>query len=243
MRGTRIERLVALCVSVVVSLGVTAASASLASASQREDSDRIVKSIEDVDAVMFQGEIISLGDYAGLEAEGAGEDSTLHLVVDPSAIERGYFVAFATEADASAYMESHGMGPFPGTQRDSAVESATESRLAAAEAMESLSLPSVALGCSEPNHLGRLYELVQCGGSYFNVLWNEAIPDLRVYGWNDRARSAALGDCIGALTGWIDINYQGDSRSYGGLSLYPTLLPGFAGEISSLKTTAAGPCA
>jgi hypothetical protein len=199
-----------------------------------------------VTKVLLDGKLISFGDYAKVQAAADAAGAGIAMVIDESAISRGYVVAYRNRADASAYMQSHGMGAMPSSDRDPVVEAATSARhqaeAAAAKASAGTATTMPLSTCGPPNHLGKLYENVACGGAYFSVLWNEADSYLGTYGWNDRASSAAIGDCIGNMTVWINANYSGSSTSYHGGDVYTSLYT-FNDAISSLKTNVTAPCA
>lgn len=196
-----------------------------------------------VSQVSLDGNLMSLEAFseAATKADAAG--GALHLVVDASAADRGYLVAFSDADAASAYMIDHGMGALPTSTREPAREAATSRAKAAASTQRMVLSPAAAMSmCSLPNHMGYLYANASCGGSALGVGWNDAVPDLRVYGWNDRAHSAALGDCIRQMTLWPNINYGGTSTSIAGYSVYTNLPLNFNGTVSSYKTTSTGVC-
>lgn len=196
-----------------------------------------------VDEVSLDGTVLSLDAYQSIAASADLVGGSLTLVVDPSAVERGYLMAFSDDEEASDYMTAHGMGTLPSSDREPALEAATAAAKQASLLRSQLRTVAAASVCSLPNHMGYFYDNAACGGAAFGIGWNEAVPNLSTYGWNDRANSAALGDCIANLTIWINSNYGGSKTSLHGGDVYTALPIGYVNEVSSYKTDVTGPCA
>lgn len=237
------RRAAALAASFLLAAGIAAVPATAASADSQSPEGFMVEGTN-VNLVSLDGDLMTLEafDAAAAKADSAG--GGLHLVVDPSAATRGYLVAFSDAAAASKYMVAHGMGELPSSDREPAREAATAFAKTSAVKASATLAPLAALSvCSLPNHMGYIYDYAACGGPSLGIGWNEALPDLRVYGWNDRAASAALGDCIGSMTIYPDIYYGGTSTSIRGFAVYTSLPLNYNNTVSSYKTTVAGPCA
>lgn len=237
------RRATALAASFLLAAGIAAMPATAASADSRSPEGFVLEGTN-VNLVSLDGNMMTLEAFGATAAKVDSTGGALHLVVDPSAATRGYLVAFSDAAAASKYMVAHGMGELPSSDREPAREAATALAKASAVMANATLAPLAASSvCSLPNHMGYIYDYAACGGASLGIGWNEAVPDLRVYGWNDRATSAALGDCIGSMVLYPNINYGGTSTSIRGFAVYTSLPLNFNNTVSSYKTTVAGPCA
>ncbi len=190
-----------------------------------------------IDKVQYKSTVMSIDQY---EAVAQADEAAQNMVIDQSAVGRGYFVAFDNEDELRTYLEDHGL-PYLSPESDPRapygdLEKATGESKSLAEA-----LPLSVNACVIPNHMGWLYDDTSCAGAQLGVIASEAVPDLGIYGWNNKASSAAFGDCIGSLRGWEFTNYTGDSWSYGGYGIHSTLSGG-SNQIDSYKTAASGLC-
>ena len=71
--------------------------------------------------VRFDGRMISLGTYISrVEPAATSTKHYVHLIVDRSAVKRGYFVAFSNETAAARYLHAHGMSAVAQTATNSA---------------------------------------------------------------------------------------------------------------------------
>lgn len=207
-----------LALATVFTVAATHHQSPTATPPQVQESAAISISGSKVDKVQVDGKVITFAEYAAArvpQSETAGKP--LHLIVDHSAIARGYLVAFTDESQAQRYMTAHGMGSSASGEKTRQHNPALDEH---PQTKHLNGLPVDNVTCSLPNHYAKLYDVTACTGSSFIVLWGENDPDLSVYGFNDKTSSIAIGNCISNLDVWKDKNYTGAHTSYGGGDVY-----------------------
>jgi hypothetical protein len=194
--------------------------------------------------VRFQGQVIPLGTYMS-KAEPTAERSGryVNLVVDRSAVGRGYFVAFTDKHAAARYMRAHGMG----TISDKATNRALGDRLRRqAKSTRPVTLDGTGISlaaCSTSIHFAFFYDGLSCGGSDLSMVSNDAIPSFSTYGFDNKTSSLDVGDCIANVSVWTSDNYDNSSNhtTFGGDDFYNEMPLHFDNSISSAKTDSS-PC-
>lgn len=199
-----------------------------------------------VDKVLFRGAVISADSYGRVVAAAPNHGSGLGVVIDKSALTRGYVVAFDSVGATNAYLSQHHLGTLPTTATVGTSPVAALTRLHKAQEY-SLGSDKVSLvTCSLPNHYAQMFKNSSCGGSYLAVSWNDAVPKMSTYGYDNQVSSIAIGNCISNMTTWNSDGYTGASASFGGSDVYSVLGPqggaNINDSISSVKTDSSGVC-
>jgi len=194
--------------------------------------------------VRFDGRMISLGTYISrVEPAAARTKHYVHLIVDRSAVKRGYFVAFSNETAATRYLHAHGMSAAASTGANSAA--GDRLRRVATPAAQPMTLngrPVVLAACSTSIHFAFFYDGTSCTGSSLSMVSNDQIPHFGTYGFTDKTSSLDVGDCISNVDVWVDGNYLGNHTTFGGDDFYNAMPIGFNNTISSAKTDSSGVC-
>lgn len=208
-----------------------------------------------VNRVLLNGKFLSLQDYGVLEARANATGSVLNLMVDTSAIGRGYMVAFTSESESAAYLNA-----IPHARSRSTKKIEREPLLQAgrvmAGGMSSLKLGDDRVGLmtcatsSQPTHQAYLFADTACGGSIFVAIWDETEANLGTYGWSNRISSMIIGDCIPNLRAYDNTGASGGaSRNFGnssGHTTYSSIQFGgaqnWSDRISSYTTDVQAPC-
>ena len=197
-----------------------------------------------VDKVLFRGKVVPVSAYRHVVAAAPNHGTGLGVVIDKSAIARGYVVAFESDAATNAYMSQHHLGKLPSTALESHVSALTGPHKGSETTLGSDRVSMVT--CSLPYKHAEMYETSYCGGSYLAVSWNDAIPAMSTYGWDNRVSSIGIGTCISNMTTWNSNSYTGARASFGGGTVYSVLAPqggsNINDSISSVKTDYSGAC-
>lgn len=191
-----------------------------------------------VSKVLYAGHLLSLRAYHEQVDAAAKHGQALHLVVDRSAVARGYFVAFRSTTAANAYMRAHRLGTIPG---------AGQTRTAGGQVVPATKTtlngrPVTLATCSLPQYYAFFYQNCSCGGSYLSMINSDQIPNFSTYGFNDMTSSLAVGCKISNVTVWKDANYSGSTTSFGGFDVYTVMPAGWNDVISSAKTDSSFAC-
>jgi len=194
-----------------------------------------------ISKVSLDGRIESLQRfYAVDQAAGQATGKTTHLIMDQSAIARGYFVAFTNPDAAQVYMTAHGLGKdLSGTAEVGGL--APEKRLQTIGASSLGGQPISLVTCSLTNYV-YMWKDASCGGQQLDMVANDAISNFADYGFNDVMSSAEVGYCISNLSLWINSNYMGSETTLGGGDYYSSMPSGFNDDVSSSKTDSSGAC-
>lgn len=171
-----------------------------------------------VTKVMLDGKLMSFERYQTEIVPAEPASTKLDLVVDPSAVGRGYLVAFRTPAESERYLESVGaVIPAPVVRENP--RGAELRAQAVARMQHTLNGERIDLvGCSSPYSINAayLYDGIGCTGSYLSMWSQDQIPSMGTYGFNDKISSVNLGNCIYMLKMFRDSNYLGGSVTYYG---------------------------
>ena len=186
-----------------------------------------------VSRVMLDGHLLSLRAYAA-----AANRQTLHVVLDRSAVARGYFVAFRSVAATNAYLRAHRLGSVPGSVRNSTAQVVRQSASATTLNGKAATLAT----CSLPSYYAFFYKDSSCNGSYLSMVNSDQIPHFSTYGFNDVVSSLAVGCKISNVTVWKDASYSGSTTSFGGFDVYTGMPSGWNDVISSAKTDSSFAC-
>ena len=198
-----------------------------------------------VDRVMYHHQLISVETYENTTVAADAKHGVFpHLIVDRSATTRGYLVAYDTVAEADRYTSSHHMGVAPVSNATHVSASTGAHKGASPSSLNGVAAQLAT--CSLPNHVGWFYDGTDCTSSTFGIGYTDSVPSMSTYGWDNKASSVALGNCISGLTVWNSDKYTGASTSFGGSDVY-TSMPivngaGFNNSISSYKTTKSAAC-
>lgn len=95
--------------------------------------------------------------------------------------------------------------------------------------------------CALGEKFVKMYKDTGCNGAYLSMIYNDAIPDMRTYGFNDAISAATVGYCVSGWTTYTNINYGGSTKTWGGGQYYSTL-PGWGDTISSARTNRSAAC-
>jgi hypothetical protein len=198
-----------------------------------------------VSKVSYAGRIVSLTHYK-TRVEPAAERAhrSLTLVVDRSAVARGYLVAFRTDRAAQAYLAAHGLGRLstkPVNVR--AGDRLRAAQRAAAAKQQTLNGRAVTLAtCSLPSYYAYFWTNSACGGTYISMVNSDAIPHFSTYGYNDTTSSLSVGCKISNVDVWKDASYSGTHTIFGGNDVYTLMPSGWNDVISSAITDSSGAC-
>lgn len=192
-----------------------------------------------VSEISLDGQLMPVSQYydsALPGAEAAGK--YLHLVLDRSAVARGYFVAYSDLNAAQAYLTAHDLG---------AINTSTTARVAKADRVSTVGLSSlngrsISLAACDFVPEVWLFVDVSCGGSELGMVPNDYISNMADYGFNDKISSAEVGYCISNLTIWTNANKGGSTTSLGGGDVYTSMPIGFNDDVSSASTDSSGAC-
>jgi hypothetical protein len=190
-----------------------------------------------VSRVLLDGHLVSLSAYQAAVTAEESRGRALHLVVDRSAVARGYFVAFRSTAAANAYLKAHRLGVIPGSVRNS--------RAQVVRASQATTINGRAIDlatCTLPSYYAFFYVNSSCGGSYLSMVNSDQIPHFSTYGFNDVVSSLAVGCKISNVTVWKDASYSGSTTSFGGFDVYTGMPSGWNDVISSAKTDSSFAC-
>ena len=171
-----------------------------------------------VTKVMLDGRLMSFERYQTEIVPAEPASTKLDLVVDPSAVGRGYLVAFRTPADSERYLESVGAVIPPPVVRENPRGAVLRAQ-AAARTQQTLNGDKIDLvGCSSPYSINAayLYDGIGCTNTYLSMWSQDMIPSMGTYGFNDKTSSVNLGNCIYMLKMFRDSNYLGTSVTYYG---------------------------
>jgi len=194
--------------------------------------------------VRFGHQMMSLATYIS-RVEPAAERTGhyVHLVVDRSAVKRGYFVAFSNEAVAARYLHAHGMSTGSQTATSSAV--ADQRRRVSTSSAHPMTVNGEAVNlaaCATGIDYAFFYDGSSCTGSYLSMVSNDQIPHFGTYGFTDKTSSLDVGRCISNVDVWVDGSYTGNHTTFGGDDFYNAMPSGFNNSISSAKTDSSGAC-
>jgi hypothetical protein len=196
--------------------------------------------------VKLDGRLMRLKQYVEAERpRAAAEGRRLRLVVDATAGQRGYFVAFSNDRNADNYERSVGMGPLPAVPTNQAAGDAERAELQLAEAaavqptLNGRAISTVV--CSLPSRYAYMYKDTSCNGSYLSMVDNDYISHLSTYGFNDVVSSFAIGCKISNLRVWEHHSKGGSSTSFGGGGVYSTVGT-WNDRISSTATDSSAAC-
>jgi hypothetical protein len=170
----------------------------------------------DVSRVLLNGHLVSYSTYrTSIEPAANAKHQPLTLVVDSSAVARGYFVAFSSTAAANKYMAAHNM--MPGTSALSAAAgNAQRAKDAVAANSQTLNGQSVQLAACSVGSFAVMYDGTNCTGQSLSMLAKDIINNFGVYNFNDKASSLSLGTCIVQMRMFLDVNLTGTVTVFGG---------------------------
>jgi hypothetical protein len=191
--------------------------------------------------VSFDGTLESLQHYYGVdEAASAASGKAAHLIMDQSAVARGYFMAFTDPAAAQTYMTAHGLGTdLTGTVKAAGLTSSRRVQTIGASSLGGQPISLVT--CTLTTYVS-MWKNASCGGQLLDMVANDAISNFNDYGFNDAMSSAEVGYCVSNLSLWVNSNYAGSETTLGGGDYYSVMPTGFNDNISSAKTDSSGAC-
>ena len=173
-----------------------------------------------VSTVRYQGQTMSLDAYqrtVGPAASAAG--TYLNLFIDPSAVARGYLVAFSDRGRADAYALAHGMAG-TGTSGQAAGDRMRAARAAAARDASPVLVAghrvTLAACDGSGNYYASLYDGLNCTGQLLSMLSRDIVNRMSDYAFDNKASSFWLGQCIVSLKLFKDNNLTGEQHTYGG---------------------------
>jgi hypothetical protein len=189
--------------------------------------------------VDYDGRLISIARYESHAVPAASRAGRRpHLILDGSARSRGYLVAYDSQKKANAYMVAHHM-PLLSAWKKQPAANVPPSGTAGTPVRLGTTMATLT-ACSLPNHAGDFYDGTDCNGAELGIGYPDAVPKMSTYGWDNRASSIALGDCIGDLHTWNSNNYTGAPGTFGGDDVYTALGPqggaNINNSISSFKS-------
>lgn len=180
--------------------------------------------------VKYHDKVVSFDAYESKLAPAAvAKGQRPNLIVDRTAVSRGYMVAFDSPAESARYERQAGFKPTikaPSTAHDPTRDIAASSN--------TLGNTKVALAsCPLPGgRVNYLYTGYSCGGRALGVANSETVNQLSVWGFDNTTSSIALGGCVSMLYVYNSDYEKGNSTSFHGGDVY-TMASGFNDSISS----------
>jgi hypothetical protein len=174
-----------------------------------------------VSSVRYHGQTMSLGDYQRtVEPAAAASGAYLNLFIDPSAVARGYLVAFSDRNESDAYALAHGMADTGIGSGQAAGDRMRAAQAATVRAMQPMWVGGhqVALAACDgsTNYYAQLYDGGNCTGQLLSMLSRDIVYRMSDYNFDKKASSFWLGQCIVSLKLFGGINLTGEQHTYGG---------------------------
>lgn len=170
-----------------------------------------------VDRVLLDDQLVSYARYKSIIEPRANESGqNLSLVLDPSAVDRGYFVAFSQKIDADRYMSRHAMVTSLGHLGS---RLSMKERLAHASASSGTTIdgrPIQLAACGSSSNFAIMYDGIGCTGQTLSMVARDIINDFSVYGFDNKASALWLGVCIVQMKLFTNDNLTGTSSTFGG---------------------------
>ncbi len=191
----------------------------------------------EVTKVKYHDKVVSFDTFQSKLAPAAeAKGKRPNLIVDRTAVTRGYMVAFDSPAESARYERQAGFKPAinaPSTAHDPTAD------IAASRATLNnvkVTLASCPLPGSRVNYL---YTGFSCGGRALGVGNNERVDSLSVWGFDNTTSSIALGVCVSMLYVHNSDNQLGLSTSFHGGDVYTMSGTSFNDSISSYTSVQA----
>lgn len=223
----------ALGAALIAALAVTLPGAPVAS--QPSSAVSIAVSGHHISTVHLSGRSMTLSTFLNRYWYGS---HTASLMVDHSAIKRGYFMAFTSTRQEQRYLRSHHMGSLQASDTNADRGNAIRTR----ELREVKGGNMQFVTCTLPSYYAFFYKNVSCGGSYISMVNNDYIANFGTYGMNDAVSSIAVGCKIADVTTYKDANKGGSHINFGGDDVYTSMPLGWNDVISSATTNSSGAC-
>ncbi len=185
-----------------------------------------------IDKILWDGKLIPL---SKLVTTPSGV-----LQLGPEAIENGFIIGFSDRnSPAARKSEEIQLAAAKKLARSQTLNHKTDVIAARGKSADN-QVASTAAGCGSLS-MARMYENLNCSGSYLSMFKADEISYLGTYGWNDRVTSLSIGYCQSMFYGFKDINFGGTRWDFG-QGVYSYVGGSANDQFSSTRTINSGVC-